>query len=71
MLTNLSLIFFKVIKAYGVSSMFYDTFISMFNAIEIDLSILLYFIAIEGVFILLKSADIKIPVWVEAVEGLI
>jgi hypothetical protein len=71
MLTKLSLIFFKVIKAYGVSSMFYDTFISIFNAMEIDLSVLFYFIAIEGIFVFLKSIQIKIPVWVEAIEGLI
>jgi len=71
MLTKLSLIFFKVIKVYGVSSMFYDTFISMLNAMEIDLNVLFYFIAIEGVFVLLKSAHIKIPVWVEAVESFV
>jgi hypothetical protein len=51
--------------------MFYDTFISMFNAMEIDLSVLFYFIAIDGIFVFLKFAHIKIPVWVEAVEGLI
>jgi hypothetical protein len=71
MLTKLSLIFFKVIKAFSVISMFYDTFISMFNATEIDLSVLFYFIAIDGIFVFLKFAHIKIPVWVEAVEGLI
>jgi len=71
MLTKLSLTFFKVIKAYSVGSMFYDTFISMFSAMEIDISVLFYFIAVEGVFVFLKSTHIEIPEWVEAIEGLI
>jgi len=64
-------ILFKAIKVYGISSILYDSLIGMLQAMEIDSLALTYALAVEGMFFLMKSAHIEVPVWVEAIQDLV
>jgi len=61
----------KAIKVFGITSAVYDVYFSLFNAAEINLSLLAYTLAVETLFIYLKSTPIEIPVWMEAMEDFI
>ena len=65
------LIITKAIKVFGITSAVYDVYSSLFNAIEINLSLLFYTLAIETLFIYLRTTPIKIPSWLEAMEDFI
>jgi hypothetical protein len=69
---HLSIILFtKAIKLFGITSAAYDIYTSLFGAMEVNLSLLVYTLAIETLFIYLKYTPIKVPVWVEALEDFI
>jgi len=70
MLSQVSPILFKVIKVYGVTSILYDSLVGMLQAMEIDSVTLTYSLAVEGLFILLKTAQIEVPAWVEAIQDI-
>jgi hypothetical protein len=65
------LIITKAIKVFGITSAVYDVYFSLFNATEINISLLFYTLAIETLFIYLKSSPIEIPTWLEAMEDFI
>jgi hypothetical protein len=69
---QLSIILFtKAIKLFGVTSAVYDIYTSLFGSMEINLSLLVYTLAIEALFIFLKYTPIKVPVWVKALEDFV
>jgi hypothetical protein len=70
MLTQASPILFKAIKVYGLGTIFFESIFSVFNTMEIDLATLTYTLAIEGVFMLLKTLHVQVPMWVEALQDL-
>lgn len=63
-------ILLKAIKVYGVSSILYETLLGMLQTIDVDLVALTYALAVEGLFIFMKSAQIEVPAWVEAIQDL-
>jgi hypothetical protein len=68
----LSLFFItKIIKVFGVTSAVYDIYFSLFGVPEINLTLLTYTLAIETLFVYLKSTPYNVPVWVEVLEDLI
>lgn len=71
MSAKLSFIIFKALKVYSLGFIFYDLLISTFMSMEMDLVALTYTFAIEGFFVFLKSAQIEIPLWVEAIQDLV
>ena len=71
MFSKLSLIFFKAIKIYGISCIFFETYMGLFSAMEIDYTTMTYTFGIEGFFIFMKSSQIEIPLWVEAIQDII
>ena len=69
---NLSIIFItKAIKVFGITSALSDIYLSLFDSMGINLTLLIYTLAIESLFIYLKKSDFKLPIWVEAVEDFI
>jgi hypothetical protein len=70
MLTQASPILFKAIKVDGLGTIFFESIFSVFNTMEIDLATLTYTLAIEGVFMLLKTLHVQVPMWVEALQDL-
>ena len=62
------LIITKAIKVFGITSAVYDVYFSLFNTMGINLTLLFYTLAIETLFIYLKSSSIEIPLWLEAME---
>ena len=69
---NLAIIIItKAIKVFGITSAVSDIYFSLFDAMGINLTLLFYTLAIEGLFIYLKTSRFKLPVWVEVVEDLI
>ena len=69
---NLSiLIITKAIKVFGITSAVSDIYYSLFDAMGINLTLLIYTLAIEGLFVYLKSSRFNIPVWLEAMEDFI
>ena len=69
---NLSIIFItKAIKVFGITSALSDIYFSLFDSMGINLTLLIYTLAIESLFIYLKKSDFKLPIWVEAVEDFI
>ncbi|MBT8263850.1 MAG: hypothetical protein KJN75_00795 [Muriicola sp.] len=44
---------------------------SMFGSMETDPTTMAYTFGIEGLFILLKSSQIEIPLWVEVAQDLV
>ncbi len=71
MFSKVGLIFFKAIKIYGISCIFFETYMNMFSSMEVDFSTLAYTFGIEGFFIFMKSAQVEIPMWVEAIQDVI
>ena len=71
MLSKLTFIVFKSIKAYGISSIFYDPIVNMINSLQVDMITLFSALAIESIFLLLKYSKVNVPEWVEAVEDLL
>jgi hypothetical protein len=65
------LIVTKAIKVFGITSALYDIYTSLFSTMEINLSLLFYTLAIETLFIYLKTSPIKIPSWLEVIEDAI
>ena len=63
-------ILFKAIKVYGVGSILYESLIGVLQAMEVDSVALSYALAVEGIFFLMKSAQIEVPVWIEAIQDL-
>ena len=69
---NLSIIIItKAIKVFGITSAISDVYFSLFDEMGINLTLLIYTLAIEGLFIYLKTTKFKLPVWVEVAEDLI
>jgi len=69
---NLSIIFItKAIKVFGITSALSDIYFSLFDTMGINLNLLIYTLAIEGLFIYIKKSRIKLPVWVELAEDFI
>jgi hypothetical protein len=58
----------KTIKVFGVTSAIYDIYFSLFGVPEINLTLLTYTLAIETLFVYLKSTHYKVPLWLEAME---
>ncbi|NNE03779.1 MAG: hypothetical protein HKN52_11525 [Eudoraea sp.] len=71
MFSKLGLNVFKLIKIYGASCIFFDMYMSMFGSMETDPTTMAYTFGIEGLFILLKSSQIEIPLWVEVAQDLV
>ena len=68
----LSLFFItKIVKVFGVTSAVYDIYFSLFGVPEINLTLLTSTLAIEILFVYLKSMHFNVPVWVEVLEDLI
>lgn len=68
----LSLFFItKIIKVLGVTSAAYDIYFSLFGVPEINLTLLTYTLAIETLFVYLKSTPYNVPLWLEAMEDFI
>lgn len=61
----------KAIKAYGISAAVYDVYISLFDTMGLNFSLLLYTLLIEGLFVALKSAHYQVPEWFEAMEDVL
>ncbi len=61
----------KIIKVLGVSSAVYDIYFSLFGVPEINLTLLTYTLAIETLFVYLKSTPYNVPLWLEAMEDFI
>ena len=70
MLGKLTIIVFKAIKAYGISSILYDPLVSLITAFQIDLITLFSALTIELMFFLLKYSKVEFPQWIEAFEDL-
>lgn len=68
MFHHASPILFKVIKVYGVSTILYDSLCGMLQTVEVDSVTLSYSLAVEGLFFLMKAAQVEIPAWIEAVQ---
>ncbi|MGB5228365.1 hypothetical protein [Eudoraea sp.] len=69
---NLSILFItKAIKVFGITSAVYDIYFSLFSVMEINLTLLTYTLAIETLFVYLKSSNLEIPIWLEAMEDFI
>jgi hypothetical protein len=58
----------KAIKVFGFTSALYDVYFSLFNTMGINFTLLFYTLAIETLFIYLKSSSIQVPIWLEAME---
>jgi hypothetical protein len=71
MLSKLTFIVFKSIKAYGISSILYDPLVNLINSLQIDMITLFGALSIELIFLLLKYSKVRVPEWVEAIEDLI
>ena len=66
---NLSiLIITKALKVIGITSAVYDVYFSLFNEMGINLTLFLYTLLVEALFLYLKSSQIELPIWLEAVE---
>jgi len=65
-----STILFKAIKVYGISSILYDSLLGILQAAEVNSTALTFALTVEGLFILMKSAQIEVPAWVEAVQDI-
>ena len=65
------LIITKAIKVLGITSALYDIYFSLFNVIGINITLLIYTLAVEALFLYLKSSQIDIPIWLEAIEDFI
>ncbi len=61
----------KMFKVFGITSVVYDLYASLFGAMEINLTLLIYTLAIETLFVYLKSTRYEIPIWLEAMEDFI
>jgi hypothetical protein len=61
----------KAIKVFGVTSVMYDLYASLFGAMGINFTLLIYTLAIETLFVYLKSTHYEIPIWLEAMEDFI
>lgn len=70
MFGKLTFILIKSIKAYGVSSILYDPFISLANSMQVDMFTLFSALAIEFTFLLIKYSKVEVPEWIEAAEDL-
>lgn len=62
------LIITKAIKVFGITSVVYDIYFSLFNEIGINLTLFIYTLLIESLFLYLKSSQIEFPIWLEALE---
>ncbi|MGB5665886.1 MAG: hypothetical protein WBM53_03475 [Maribacter sp.] len=65
------LIITKAIKMIGITSAIYDIYFSLFNEMGINLTLLVYTLTVETLFVYLKSAQIEVPILLEALEDLI
>ena len=65
------LIFTKAIKMFGISAAVYDIYFSLFSAMEINFTLLIYTLVIESFFVYMKNTHIEIPLWLEAIEDFI
>ncbi len=70
MFSNVSPILFTVLKIYGISSILYDSLSVLLQNVDVDSVTLTYSLAVEGIFFLMKWAQVEIPVWVEAVQDI-
>ncbi len=70
MFSQVSPFLFKAIKIYGVSSILLDTLYGVLQSLEIDAATLTYTLAFESLFLLLKSAQIEVPAWAEALQDI-
>ena len=70
MFSQVSPILFKAIKIFGVSSILLDSLHGALQSLEVDAITLTYTLAFESLFLLLKSAQIEVPAWAEALQDL-
>jgi len=56
----------KAIKVFGITSAVYDIYFSLFDVMGINLTLLTYTLMVEALFLYLKSSQIEVPVWLEA-----
>lgn len=68
MLNKVSHILFPAIKIYGLSVSLNETLINLITTMEINAVALTYTVAVEGLFIFLKTSDFDVPEWLEAME---
>lgn len=68
MFSKVSHILFPAIKIYGLSISFHEALINLITNMEINAVALTYTVAVEGLFIFLKTSDFEVPEWLEAME---
>jgi hypothetical protein len=68
MLNKVSHILFPAIKIYGLSSNLHEALFNLITTMEINTVALTYTVAVEGLFIFLKTSDFDVPEWLEAME---
>jgi len=70
MFSKVSHILFPAIKIYGLSVSFQEALFSLITTMQVDVVALTYTVAVEGLFIFLKSSQFEVPEWLEAMEDL-
>ncbi|MDM9630275.1 hypothetical protein [Robiginitalea aurantiaca] len=70
MFNKVSHILFPAIKIYGLSANLHEALFSLITTMEINAVALTYTIAVEGLFIFLKTSNFDVPEWMEAMEEL-
>lgn len=70
MFSKVSHILFPAIKIYGLSVNFQEALFSFITTMQVDVVALTYVVAVEGLFIFLKSSQFEVPEWLEAMEDL-
>ena len=70
MFSKVGHILFPAIKIYGLSVNFQEALFSLITTMQVDVVALTYTVAVEGLFIFLKSSQFEVPEWLEAMEDL-
>ena len=70
MFSKVGHILFPVIKIYGLSVNFQEALLSFITTMQVDTVALTYTVAVEGLFIFLKSSQFEVPGWLEAMEDI-
>ena len=70
MFFKISHIAMPALKVYGLCANVYEPLLGMLSDMQLDHLELTYTIAIEGIFIFMKQAQIEVPTWAEALQDL-
>ncbi len=70
MLFKTSHIVLPAIKIYSLSANVYEPLLGMLSDMQFDHLELTYTLAIEGIFVFMKQAQIEVPAWAEALQDL-